>query len=173
MHRRILKASLPFISALCLAASAQAAAPEFGAAACPVSLDIRHSSGAYTQAVGSNGENIAPSRQVLEFTIHDDAPVGVTLVRATLQMRSGEARTAPLVPGSRPAAKPGERIPLELAHSVDANGAALLVRTIANRNAVEYVTLDEVDFANGTRWTAAKNTTCRFSPDPVLLIAAQ
>ena len=170
---RIPATSLALFSALCFAASAQAAAPDFGVGACPISLDVRHSSANYTQTIDSDGGVVAPSSQVLEFTVHNDAPAGVTSVKATLQMRSGETRTQPLAPSSTAAAKPGERIPLELIHSVDANGAALLVRTIANRNAVEYVTLDEVDFADGTRWTAAGHSACRFRPDPIMLIAAQ
>ncbi len=170
---RILATSLTLLSALSCAASAVAAAPDFGVGACPISLDVRHSSGAYTQTIDSDGDVVAPSRQVLEFTIHNDALAKVTLVKATLQMRSGEARTQSLAPSSQPAAKPGERIPVELIPTAGADRSAMLLRTIANRNAVDYVMLDEVDFADGTRWTAAGHSACRFSPNPVLLIAAQ
>ncbi len=170
---RIPASSLTLFSVLFLSASAQAATPAAGLGACPVSLDVHHSSASYTQVVGDDRGVVTPSMQVLELTIHNDGPAGVASLQATLQMRSDETHTQPLIPGSETAAKPGERIPLQLVHAVDADREILLVRTVTNRNPVEYIELDKVTFADGSRWTAAKDSACRFTPNLITLIAAQ
>ena len=170
---RIPATSLTLLSVLSLSASALAATPVSRPSACPVSVDIHHSSASYKQVVGKDLGVVTPSLQVLELTIHNDGPAGVTSIQATLQMRSDAAHTQPLIPGREAAARPGERIPLQLVHAVDANRDVLLIRTVPNRNPVEYIELNQVTFADGSRWTAAKDSACRFTPNLITLIAAQ
>ena len=148
--------------------------------ACPVNLDIRHESGLVVmhrvqgdmtdgtkQPLNESGV-IRPAEQRLDLKIHNLGLLEIASIDGIVQIDTGTARMVPLGSGSDHA----EAVPLHLTNRIGKDEEVDVRWSAANTNPVAYVDIGKVTYKDGSSWAPAGRT-CRYKPNPMMLISSR
>jgi hypothetical protein len=130
---------------------------------------VRHGAG-FSQTIETDGAARTPGAQALDVVLTNRGDREIVSVDVVVQMRSGNSRVMPLV-GEKD--ELGERLPLHFNMSVQADRDAAASWGLASTHAVAYVEIGKVSYRDGSNWSASNNSTCQFTPSPIMLISSR
>ena len=137
--------------------------------ACPVSLDVRHGAG-FSRYVATGESVREPDTQALDVTISNRGLADIASLDVIVQMRSGKAGTMPLVLEDD---SQGERLRLHFDLTVKVADDLQASWSVPGLQTVAYLEPSHVTYRDGSTWSAANESACRFEVNPMMLVSAR
>jgi hypothetical protein len=143
----------------------QFSAPVMG---CPVSLRAQHLAGSGMIRTGNmHSEDVG---QRLHLALTDNRASKIVRARVTVHGYSNKARLTEMAIGSGASdAAQTITVPFSTGQAGPATGEVW----VAGMTAVATIDLDSVTYADGSVWKVAGQAACRFTPDPLMLVAGR
>jgi hypothetical protein len=81
----------------------------------------------------------------------------------------------PIEPGSADSesAGEGESVPMHLLKPIGTFKEVGISWSLESSNIIRYIEIGRITFSDGSTWSASAGSHCRFTPDPIMLIAGR
>jgi len=142
-------------------------------ASCPVDMDVRNRGGmGQALAISPNLPPPGRSSQTLDLKIVNRAWSNITSIDAVVHILPGKLRLMPAGAGSDDAEE-GESVPMHLGKAIGTFKEVGVSWSLESSNVIRYLEVSRVTFADGSIWSASAGAHCRFTPDPIMLVAGR
>jgi hypothetical protein len=115
-------------------------------------------------AISPGSHVTARSSQTLDLTIVNRAWSNITSIDAVVHTLTGKLHLMPVESGTGDADE-GDSVPMHLEGGVS--------WSLESSNVIRSIEISRVTFSDGSTWSASSGSHCRFTPDPVMLVAGR